>query len=191
MVQDIKTSPIIAPAQKKILWIFSHPNSKRSHANIKIFNFIKELDFITVRDLYDIYPDFWIDVAAEQQLLADHQMIVFQHPFFWYGMPPLLKLWLDEVLLFNYAYGPLGTALSGKDFLLSITAGGDQEAYSPEGYNQFPISDFFPPYKQTVALCRMVWHDPFVLYGAHNKTESEILTHTTRISSYLRSFINQ
>ena len=61
---------------------------------------------IAVRDLYALYPDYLIDVAAEQAALAAAALVVWQQPIHWYGMPPLLKLWLDDVLTFGWAYGP-------------------------------------------------------------------------------------
>jgi len=36
------------------------------------------------------------------------KLVVWQHPIHWYGMPPLLKLWLDEVLAFGWAGTSLG-----------------------------------------------------------------------------------
>lgn len=35
-----------------------------------------------VHDLYATYPDFHIDADAEQALLAEHDVIVFEHPVF-------------------------------------------------------------------------------------------------------------
>ena len=56
---------------------------------------------LAVRDIYALYPDYLIDVAAEQAALADVQLLVWLHPVHWYGMTPLLKLWADEVLSFG------------------------------------------------------------------------------------------
>ena len=39
-------------------------------------------------------------------------------------MPPLMKLWVDDVLTFGWAYGPGGTALNGKDLWLVASTGG-------------------------------------------------------------------
>ena len=46
---------------------------------------------VTLRDMYALYPDGKIDVAAEQAALLAHERIVFQHPFYWYSTPPLMK----------------------------------------------------------------------------------------------------
>src|SRR5438067_5662815 len=49
---------------------------------------------------------FRSDLPAEQAALADARLVVWLHPIHWYGMPALMKLWVDEVLSFGWAYGP-------------------------------------------------------------------------------------
>ncbi len=49
-------------------------------------------------------------------------------------MPPLMKLWLDEVFAFGWAYGPGGRALRGKDLWLVGRHGGPQDSYHPDSY---------------------------------------------------------
>ena len=75
---------------------------------------IPDIPEITFHDLYEKYPDFNIDIENEKKLLADHQIIIWHHPFYWYSAPPLLKQWIDLVLEFGWAYGPGGDALEGK-----------------------------------------------------------------------------
>ena len=52
-----------------------------------------------------------IDVDREQQLLVEHDAIVMQHPFFWYGTPAMSKEWEDLVLEHGWAHGGGGEAL--------------------------------------------------------------------------------
>ena len=89
---------------------------------------------MTVHDLYEAYPDLDIDVAREKALLLAHDVIVWQHPFFWYSTPAILKEWQDLVLEFGWAYGPGGTALRGKLFVSAITTGGREAAYDADVY---------------------------------------------------------
>ncbi|MCU7375699.1 NAD(P)H-dependent oxidoreductase [Paucibacter sp. O1-1] len=74
---------------------------------------------MTINDLYANYPDFLIDVAREQQLCESHDVIIFQHPFYWYSTPAIVKEWLDLVLEHGWAYGKTGTALKDKMVLSS------------------------------------------------------------------------
>ena len=107
---------------------------------------------VVLRELYGLYPDYLIDVPAEQAALSAARLVVWLHPIHWYSMPPLMKLWLDEVLAFGWAYGPGGQALQGKDFWLVTSTGGGLEAYAPEGHHQHPFETFLVPYRQTAAL---------------------------------------
>lgn len=66
-------------------------------------------------DLYRCYPDFYIDVEHEQHRLEEPDLVVFLHSIQWYGMPALMKEWLDVALEYAQAYGEGGTALHGKD----------------------------------------------------------------------------
>ncbi len=65
----------------------------------------------------------------EQKLLLDHDLIVFQHPFYWYSCPAIVKEWLDLVLENGWAYGPGGTRLAGKFMMSAVSTGGSEMAY--------------------------------------------------------------
>ena len=86
---------------------------------------------MTIHDLYEVYPTLSIDVKREQALLLEHDVIVFQHPFYWYSCPAILKEWQDLVLEHGWAYGVGGTQLRGKITLNAITTGGPAHAYRP------------------------------------------------------------
>ncbi|WP_084599013.1 NAD(P)H-dependent oxidoreductase [Actinoplanes subtropicus] len=88
----------------KVLVIVGHPDLSQSKANAALVDAVRDLAHVTVHDLYATYPDFQIDVAAEQALLAEHEVIVFQHPVFWYNTTPLFKLWQDKVLTYGWAF---------------------------------------------------------------------------------------
>lgn len=61
---------------KSVLILFAHPSYARSRANRALRAVAKDLDHVTVHDLYETYPNFLIDVEAEQRLLLDHDHIV-------------------------------------------------------------------------------------------------------------------
>lgn len=174
---------------RKVLCLYAHPNPGRSRANRRILESLQGLPGVTVRPLYDLFPEFYIDPRPEQELLAAHDALVLQHPFYWYSMPPLLKLWLDTVLEYGWAYGSVGgestQALKGKDFLLSITAGGPLDSYRADGYNTFPIEAFFPPYEQTARLCGMRWHKPLVLHHSTRVPEATLLRHAENVRDHV------
>ena len=127
-------------------------------------------------------------MAAEQAALAPAALVVWLHPVHWYGMPPLMKLWLDEVLAFGWAYGPGGSALRGKDLWLAASTGGPEDSYRPDSYNRYFFDAFLPPYEQTAALCGMRFLPPLMLHGAHRAEAVEIEAHAALFAQRLHTW---
>jgi glutathione-regulated potassium-efflux system ancillary protein KefG len=128
---------------------------------------VKDMDGVTFHDLYENYPDFFIDIPREQKLLLQHDIIVWHHPFYWYSAPALLKEWMDLVLEHGFAYGAKGHALDDKKVLSVISTGGQKAVYSVEGRNRYTINQFLVPFRQSANLCRMDYLPPFVVHGSH------------------------
>ena len=134
---------------------------ERSRVHRRLLARLPRLDDLTLNDLYEAYPDFDIDIAREQRLLLEHDIIAFQHPFFWYSTPPLLKQWQDLVLEHGWAYGRTGVALRGKRVLHVISAGGREEAYQHDGLARHTIGELLAPLEQTATLCGLVGTPPY------------------------------
>lgn len=71
-----------------ILIIYAHPYPHHSHANKRMLEQARTLEGVEIRSLYQLYPDFNIDIAAEQEALSRADLIVWQHPMQWYSIPP-------------------------------------------------------------------------------------------------------
>lgn len=160
---------------KKILINFAHPAKGRSKINAALKVAVENLEGVTVNDLYSTYPDFHIDIAREQQLCEEHDVIIFQHPFYWYQAPAIIKEWLDLVLEHGWAYGSKGKALEGKVFFQALTAGGDATTYQPNGANLFTIGELTSPFSATANLCHMTALPPFAVMGVHRGLPEEQL----------------
>ena len=125
------------PAGSDILVIVAHPSLEQSRANLRLMQAAAGASArVEVRDLYALYPDYLIDTAAEQARLQAATLVVWPHPIHWYSMPPLMKLYVDEVLSFGWAYGPDGNALRGKDLWLVATTGGPENSAHAAVYPQ-------------------------------------------------------
>jgi NAD(P)H dehydrogenase (quinone) len=103
-----------------------------------------------------------MDIASEQRKLLAADAVILQFPLWWFGMPAILKGWVDRVFAYGLAYGFKGAgnryrygdgAFKGKRALLSVTVGGPEKDYSVRGINGpleqllFPITHgtlFFP-----------------------------------------------
>ena len=159
------------------LLVYAHPYPNRSRANRLLLGAVRELPGLRVRSLYDLYPDFGIDVDSEQAALSAAELIIWQHPMYWYSVPGLMKHWFDKVLARGWAYGEGGTALRGKRCLWVTTTGGDDQAFSESGIHAHSLPSFVPPVRQTARFCGMKWLDPFVLHGAHRVSEAVLDSH--------------
>ena len=166
----------------------AHPNWRESRVNRLLLERARAVDNATVRDLYGTYPDYDIDVPAEQAAVEAAALVVLLHPIQWYSMPSLMKLWLDEVLRHGWAYGHGGTALQGKDLWLVATTGGAETSYHPQGYNRFFFDAFLPPYEQTAYLCGMRFLPPLLLHGAHRASDQDIASHVQVFGERLGSY---
>ena len=181
----------MAAPPPQVLVLCAHPQLELSRATRQLMDAAFALGpRVAVRDLYALYPDYLIDVAAEQEALAPAALVVWLHPVHWYGMPPLMKLWLDEVLGFGWAYGPGGNALRGKDLWLAASTGGPEDSYRPDSYNRYFFDAFLPPYEQTAALCGMRFLPPLMLHGAHRAEAAEIAAHAELFAQRLASYPN-
>lgn len=184
-------APVSGP---EVVVITAHPQMEHSRINRRLMRAAGRLPaaaespLIVVRDLYALYPDYLIDVERERALLTSAKLIVWQHPIQWYSMPALMKLWVDDVLGFGWAYGPGGTALRGKDLWLVASTGGPHESYRPGSYNRYDFDAFMPPYEQTAHLCGMRFLPPLVLHGAHRAGDAEVVAHIEVYAERLRTW---
>ena len=187
-----QTQKLLSPAQTKstegIYLLAAHPDWRESRVNRRLRDAVRQLSGVQLCDLYEHYPDYNIDVAAEQARLSAARLVVLMHPIQWYSMPALQKLWLDDVLTYGWAYGVDGTALRGKDLWLVATTGGPQSSYHPQSYNRYFFDAFLPPYEQTAALCGMRFLPPLVLHGAHGASEAEVAAHVDMLRERLTSY---
>jgi glutathione-regulated potassium-efflux system ancillary protein KefF len=166
----------------------AHPNWRESRVTRQLFDEARGVPGVQVQDLYGRYPDYDIDVPAEQRQVEAADLLVLLHPIQWYSMPALMKLWLDEVLRYGWAYGRSGTALHGKDLWLVASTGGPEGSYHPQGYNRYFFDAFLPPYEQTAVLCGMRFLPPLLLHGAHRAGEREVQAHAEVFRQRLESY---
>jgi glutathione-regulated potassium-efflux system ancillary protein KefG len=163
--------------KNNILIVFAHPLYEKSRIHSALISKASSYPEWKLHDLYQLYPDFNIDIEAEQQLLRNTDLIVWQHPVYWYSIPPLLKQWIDLVFTFGWAYGKNGNALQGKYLLQCMSSGGKQEAYQTGGRNMHTLREFMAPHEQTARLCQLTYLPPFAVHGTHALSTTEINEH--------------
>lgn len=151
----------------RTLVIVAHPNLTESRGNAARLAEIKDLDNVTVHDLHEAYPDFKIDVAREQQLLREHDTVVLQFPIHWYNLTPMMKAWLDEVLVVGFAFTFDGSAsqTAGKKAWLAVTVGSTLETYAADGLARRTLAEYLAPISQTLEFCQIDYAGFHAVYG--------------------------
>lgn len=173
---------------RDVLVVYAHAAPHKSRVNRRLAKAAEAVPNVEVLDLYETYPDFYIDTAAEQARLARAQVIVFLHPIQWYSMPALLKEWVDTVLQHGWAYGHEARAMHGKTYWLVATTGSPAASYTAEGPHGHGFDDFLPPLRQTAALCGMHWEEPLILHGAHAVSDEAVDEHVAAFVARLARF---
>jgi glutathione-regulated potassium-efflux system ancillary protein KefG len=169
----------------RILLLFAHPALEKSRVHRRLLEALPRLPGLTLQDLYEAYPDFDVDIRREQELLVSHDLVLLQHPFYWYSTPALLKQWQDLVLEHGWAYGSNSTALRGKRMANVVTSGGGAAAYAREGLNRFTVRELLAPVEQTARLCGMEYLPPYLIQGTHRMSEPDIAAAAERYARTL------
>ena len=157
-------SPAAPTEPVRTLLVFAHPALERGRVNPAMAEAAAGLPGLTLHDLYEVYPDFTVDVRAEQKRLLRHELIVLQFPLYWFSMPSLLKEWLDLVWTRGFAFGE-GAKLAGRTLMCAVSTGANRDAYAAHGRYRFDMEAFLRPLEETARYCGVKWAEPFVLHG--------------------------
>ncbi|WP_085315693.1 NAD(P)H-dependent oxidoreductase [Derxia lacustris] len=125
------------------------------------------------------------DVTAEQRKLLAADAVILQFPLWWFGMPAILKGWIDRVWAYGLAYGYQGAGnryrygeggLRGRRALLSVTVGGPAVEYSARGINGQLDQLLFPITHGTLFFPGMEVLPTHAVYGAGRLTADDVAT---------------
>lgn len=169
-----------------ILIIYAHPYPEKSNVNKLMLRFAVNAPNVVIRSLYDLYPDFNINVEAEQRAVEQSDLLVLQHPLYWYSYPPLLKLWIDKVFTQGWAYGVGATALKNKKMLWAVTTGGEHDHFECGDFPGFTVLS--QPLQATAVYCGMHWLRPVAVHGAYRANQAALLTQIRRYGERLMSW---
>ncbi len=175
------------------LMILAHPQFEHSIANKTISDIVsqEELD-LEIRNIHQLYPNYQIDVKAEQAALLAHDLVILQYPMYWFNMPAILKIWFDEVFTYQFAYGAQGYKLQGKYLLPSLTIGQPEVNFKEK--DRFLVDDFLQSVKKSAEYAQMNYLSYVALYGISTVSgcsESEVRSRATLHAQRLIKIIQQ
>jgi len=155
-----------APPAFSALVVFADPSLHRSRISRRVAEAVARLPGVQVQDLYQLYPDFYIDVRRERALLKAAPLVVFVFQLAWYAMPALLKEWFDTVFKPEWmAHEGRPGRLQGKSAWAAVACPGNEPGYGA-GVHARPLEDYLAPLEQSTRACGMDWLAPHVFYGA-------------------------
>ena len=149
---------------QKTLIILAHPNIDESIGNQIITEFVNKEENISVKHLDKLYPNFEIDIKAEQDALMGVDNIVFQYPLYWYSTPAILKEWIDQVFQYGFAFGQ-NSILNDKNIIASITVGSPEHLYPNE-----VLEKILFPIKGLTDYCKLNYKGEVFSFNINNYT---------------------
>lgn len=171
---------------KKILINLIHPNLEQSRVNKFLIQKIQAEENMTINNLYSKYPDFKIDRKKEQELVLEHDVIVFQFPMHWFGAPTLLKEWFTSVFERNFAFGE-NYKFEGKQFTIAVSTGSAKEVYSPTGNNKYTVEEYLRPFEGTANFVKMQYEAPFITNNSFAISDEELENTTINYLKHIKS----
>lgn len=169
----------------KTMVLLFHPDYDHSRVNRTLATALQKLNGVTVRNMYQEYPDGDINVVHEQKLLTVHERIVFQFPTYWYSSPSLLKKWEDLVLEHGWAYGSTGHALQGKELLIATSTGGGQDNYTPDGLHGYYLAELMRPFQSMAHMVGFKYARPFFTFGSRVISDERLADQAKRYRQYV------
>lgn len=115
---------------------FDPVSSRRNFVSVKDADYLKmQVEEMWASEVGGFAPE----VEAEIAKIEAADLMIWQFPLWWFGMPAILKGWVDRVFAMGRTYGNghiYGTGkFKGKRAMLSLTTGGPEAAYLEDGFN--------------------------------------------------------
>lgn len=173
------------PGLKKTLALFAHPYFEFSYANaelIKAYEISGEIEF---RDIYEEYSDFHIAAFRERKRIKNYERVIIHFPMIWFGMPPLLKLWIDEVFDMKWQLEDEENPVEGKEAFIVVTCGGREEHYCEEGVYKAPVNIYLKGLIQSLEVNGFNISHIVTVYDAENLLLPDLEKYRTRLEILL------
>ena len=130
-------------------------------------------------------------LESELQKLEGCDLMIWQFPLWWFGLPAILKGWVDRVFAMGRTYGGGrfydAGVFRGKKALLCVTTGGPHSAYVAGGFNG-DIEAILRPIQR--GMLRFVGFDvlaPHLVFGLAHLSNDELKQAIAGYGSRLRA----
>ena len=170
---------------KKTLVLFAHPFLEFSNSNKELTNFYERHQQFTFRDLYEEYPDFHIPAFRERKRLVNYDRFILHFPIIWFGMPPLLRLWLDEVVDGNWVNGNSKNPFENKEIYILVTTRSKERSFGKHGKHGYNIEELISGLLVTLKIFKANVKNIYIVYESENLSKKEIIHHKQKFVEIL------
>ena len=153
---------------------FNPVSDRRNFTTVANPTRLKQQDEEEYASLNDGYTS---ELQLEMDNVAWCDVLIFQFPLWWLGLPAILKGWVDRVFAVGRAYGGgryFGRGVfGGKRAMCSVTVGGTAPVYSDIGVYGPIESILFPIHHGILGFVGFTVIEPFVTFAPSRMTDAE------------------
>ena len=136
------------------------------------------------------------DLKTEMDKLLWCDVLIFNFPLWWFGLPAILKGWVDRVFAMGFAYGGGkgvydNGVFSNKKAFVIMTTGGPQESFTDNGSNGNIDTILYPIQHGMFYFTGMHVLPPFISWGPARMTDNQRQNELEKLSEYLKSIDSQ
>jgi NAD(P)H dehydrogenase (quinone) len=168
---------------------FNPVSDRRNFTRSKNPDYLKQqLEEVYATETNSFAPD----LEAEIRKLESADLLIFSFPMWWFGLPAILKGWVDRVFAFGRIYGggkvyENGLGQARKRGLILMTTGGGPDAYGGFGINP-PVTTVLAPIQHGI-----FWFNgflplqPFIAWAPAHLSQDQRVAYLTQLDLRLRS----
>lgn len=124
------------------------------------------------------------NLQTEMDKLVWCDVLIFQFPIWWLGLPAILKGWVDRVFAVGFAYGGGkwfdGGMFAGKRAMCAMTVGGPELVYTDRGIYGDLKTILHPIHRGIFGFTGFTVLEPFVVYAPKRLNDEERLAYLSR-----------
>lgn len=171
---------------KNTLVLFAHPYLEHSKSNLELINFYVRHQHYNFRDLYEEFPDFHIPAFRERKSLSKYERLIIHFPLIFFGIPPLLKLWIDEVFDLNWQKESEENPLENIEATILVTTNGKEEEFSHDGKFGFTVEEFISGLIVVLKQNGIIIREIVKIFNVDQLNKKEIITHKHHFQAILK-----
>jgi NAD(P)H dehydrogenase (quinone) len=157
---------------------FDPVSDRRNFTTVRDAAFLRQQDEEAYASEHD---GFAPDVQSEMDKLFACDVLILQFPLWWFGLPAILKGWVDRVFAEGRAFGGGRMyergVFAGKRAMCAVTTGGRAPLFADDGPHGSLERNLYPVHHGILAFTGFSVVRPFAVHAPHRMSEDERTAH--------------